>query len=100
MKLERYFLLMILFFLSVQVYAQQKTVTITGAIIEEGTNQPVEQATVRLLGSKDSSMVGGVASSKNGTFTLRNIKPGNYLLHGRNEYCRPLCKRDKLGFMA
>ena len=94
MKLERYFLLMILFFLSVQVYAQQKTVTITGAIIEEGTNQPVEQATVRLLGSKDSSMVGGVASSKNGTFTLRNIKPGNYLLHvsfiGFNDLYQPL----------
>ena len=34
----------------------QKGVDITGTVIEEGTNEPIEQATVRLLSVKDSSM--------------------------------------------
>lgn len=50
-------------------------------MIEEGTNEPIEQATVRLLSVKDSSMIGGVATSRNGSFMLKNIKNGSYLLH-------------------
>ena len=59
----------------------QKGVDITGTVIEEGTNEPIEQATVRLLSVKDSSMIGGVATSRNGGFVLKNIKNGSYLLH-------------------
>ena len=59
----------------------QKGVDITGTVIEEGTNEPIEQATVRLLSVKDSSMIGGVATSRNGSFMLKNIKNGSYLLH-------------------
>ena len=46
----------------------QKGVDITGTVIEEGTNEPIEQATVRLLSVKDSSMIGGIATSRNGSF--------------------------------
>ncbi|MBR2497525.1 MAG: carboxypeptidase-like regulatory domain-containing protein, partial [Parabacteroides sp.] len=66
--------------LATSTFAQQG-VEITGAVIEKRTNEPIEQATVRLLGEKDSSMIGGVATSRNGRFTLKNIKKGNYLLH-------------------
>lgn len=59
----------------------QKGVDITGTVIEEGTNEPIEQATVRLLSVKDSSMIGGIATSRNGSFMLKNIKNGSYLLH-------------------
>nr|WP_277464453.1 TonB-dependent receptor [Parabacteroides sp. PF5-6] len=52
-----------------------------GTIVEEGTNTPVEQATVRLLNVKDSTLINGVASEKNGNFTLKNVPSGNYLLH-------------------
>ena len=41
----------------------QKGVDITGTVIEEGTNEPIEQATVRLLSVKDRSMIGGIAVS-------------------------------------
>ncbi len=56
-------------------------VGITGIVVEEGSGIPVEQATVRLLTGRDSTFVGGVASGKNGSFTLKDIRPGNYLLH-------------------
>ena len=80
MKSGRYFFILFLILLSMPAYAQ-KGVDITGTVIEEGTNEPIEQATVRLLSVKDSSMIGGVATSRNGSFMLKNIKNGSYLLH-------------------
>ena len=68
----------------------QKGVDITGTVIEEGTNEPIEQATVRLLSVKDSSMIGGIATSRNGSFMLKNIKNGSYLLHVSFVGCDPL----------
>ena len=80
MKSGRYFFILFLILLIMPAYAQ-KGVDITGTVIEEGTNEPIEQATVRLLSVKDSSMIGGVATSRNGGFVLKNIKNGSYLLH-------------------
>lgn len=80
MKSGRYFFILFLILLTMPAYAQ-KGVDITGTVIEEGTNEPIEQATVRLLSVKDSSMIGGVATSRNGSFILKNIKNGSYLLH-------------------
>ena len=59
----------------------QKRASISGRIIEESTKLPIEQATVRLLNPQDSSMVRGVASGKDGRFSLVRIRPGSYLLH-------------------
>lgn len=81
MKLGRYFLWLFLILFSLPTFAQQGGVDVTGTVIEEGNNEPIEQATVRLLNVKDSTMVGGVASSRNGNFTLKGIKTGSYLLH-------------------
>lgn len=67
--------------LPVGVFAQQARVSITGQVVEQGSEQPIEQATVRLLSVKDSTFVGGVASAANGNFSLTNIRPGSYLLH-------------------
>ncbi|MDR0758169.1 MAG: TonB-dependent receptor [Tannerella sp.] len=72
--------LLFLFFtllLSVPVFGQ---VEIRGTVIEQSSKEPVEQATIRLLNAKDSVFVQGVASSKNGSFSLKNVKAGNYLL--------------------
>lgn len=81
MKSGRYFLSLFLILFSLPAFAQRGGVEITGTVVEEGNNEPIEQATVRLLNVKDSTMVGGVASSRNGQFTLKGIKAGNYLLH-------------------
>lgn len=63
------------------LFAQQSGVDVTGIVVEEGSGTPIEQATVRLLHVKDSALVRGVASSRNGGFTLKNVKPGSYLLN-------------------
>ena len=80
MKTRNYLFILFFIILTTSAYAQ-RSIEITGTIIEKSTNEPIEQATVRLLGEKDSSMIGGVATSRNGYFTLKNIKKGNYLLH-------------------
>ena len=72
-------LLMILF--SPMAFAQQSGVNVTGSVVEQGNDTPIEQATVRLLNVKDSAMVRGVVSARNGSFTLKNVKKGSYLLH-------------------
>ncbi len=55
--------------------------SLSGRVVEKSTNQPIEQATVRLLQATDSSMVRGVASGKNGDFTLVRVRPGHYILN-------------------
>lgn len=72
-------LLMILF--SPMAFAQQSGVNVTGSVVEQGSDTSIEQATVRLLNVKDSAMVRGVVSARNGSFTLKNVKKGSYLLH-------------------
>lgn len=72
-------LLMILF--SPMAFAQQSGVNVTGSVVEQGSDTPIEQATVRLLNVKDSAMVRGAVSARNGSFTLKNVKKGSYLLH-------------------
>lgn len=72
-------LLMILF--SPMAFAQQSGVNVTGSVVEQGSDTPIEQATVRLLNVKDSAMVRGVVSARNGSFFMKNVKKGSYLLH-------------------
>lgn len=82
MKSGRILLVLFLSIFTFSVFAQQqKSVEITGVVVEEGNNIPIEQATIRLLSVKDSTFIGGVASSQNGNFTLKNVRPGDYLLN-------------------
>lgn len=74
---KHFFLLAFLLF-SISTVAQ---VDVKGTIIEEQSKEAIEQATVRLLNMKDSSMVNGTVSSRNGAFMLRSVKEGNYILH-------------------
>ena len=81
MRLGKWLLWLCLAAFSPAIFAQQSGVEIKGTIVEQGSNAPIEQATVRLLSVTDSAMVRGVVSSKNGAFSLKNVKKGNYLLH-------------------
>jgi hypothetical protein len=60
---------------------QNKQIEIKGTIIEQSTQQPVESAAVRLLSGSDSTMKAGVVSNQKGVFIIRNVQPGDYLLH-------------------
>lgn len=54
--------------------------TITGTLIDNGDNSPVRSATVALLKTDSSRTNIETLSGANGSFTLRNVSPGNYLL--------------------
>ena len=77
------FLLLTLAFFPVEAFSQQNRtrVEVTGAVIEQGSNLPVGQATVRLLSARDSTLTGGVVSTNDGKFSIRNVASGDYLLH-------------------
>ena len=65
---------------SITAMGQGKT-TVTGTVIENGTNEIVAAATVRLLKTTpDSSMVTGVATNMRGVFTLKDVTRGKYVL--------------------
>ena len=81
MKSGKCLLLLLMILFSPMAFAQQSGVNVTGSVVEQGSDTPIEQATVRLLNVKDSAMVRGVVSARNGSFTLKNVKKGSYLLH-------------------
>ncbi|MDH6341745.1 hypothetical protein M2480_000798 [Parabacteroides sp. PFB2-12] len=87
MKAGRYLLLMILLVASAAAYSQGQSrrsnvsVEVKGQVVEAGTGEAVEQATVRLLNVRDSSMVAGVATERNGYFSLKNVPSGVYMVH-------------------
>ena len=74
---KRFLFLCSFLLLSLSAIAQ---VEIKGTVIEESNKEPIEQATIRLLNVKDSTFISGVVSSKNGAFSIKNVKKGNYLL--------------------
>lgn len=81
MKSGKCLLMLLMILVSPMAFAQQSGVNVTGSVVEQGSDTPIEQATVRLLNVKDSAMVRGVVSARNGSFTLKNVKKGSYLLH-------------------
>ncbi len=56
------------------------TGNITGTVIDQQTQKPVEYANVVLYNTKDSSMVNGTVTTPEGTFQLQKVKEGNYYL--------------------
>ncbi|MDR2495785.1 MAG: outer membrane beta-barrel protein [Tannerellaceae bacterium] len=85
MQKSNFLVLLLILLSAVPAMAQQRSgasgVEIRGTIIEKSNREPVEQATVRLLTVKDSTFIIGAASERNGSFSLRNVRPGNYLMH-------------------
>ena len=51
---------------------------IKGAIADEGTNEPVQFATVSIFNAADSSLVTGAVCDDQGTFTIPKIEDGTY----------------------
>jgi hypothetical protein len=103
MRFRKGFLLLICVFMmtSVSVLAQRGNqqsrtgaVEVKGVVLEEETKIPVEQATIRLLNVTDSTLINGVITTRNGSFSIKNVAPGTYLLSvtfvGFAPYYQPL----------
>lgn len=54
--------------------------TISGMVKDKSDNTPLEQVGIRLLSVKDSTLIAGATTNRNGYFTLSQIKPGNYII--------------------
>lgn len=66
--------------ISGHMQAQKRIIAVTGQVVEQGTQMPVEAATVQLLALPDSSQAAGHTTDKDGRFRLPLVKPGDYLL--------------------
>jgi outer membrane receptor protein involved in Fe transport len=84
MELKRAFSLLAFYMfllLSVNSIAQTANISgeITGKVLDE-KKQAFPYATVSILNAKDSSIVKGTLTADNGTFEIKNLKEGNYLV--------------------
>ncbi|MEN9907447.1 MAG: hypothetical protein RLZZ540_588 [Bacteroidota bacterium] len=59
---------------------QAQHTTIKGIVVEKQNHFPLEFASVAILKQADSTLVAGVLTQKNGTFTMPKIDTGNYVL--------------------
>lgn len=74
-------LFLLLSVLSLQpVIAQRADGSIKGKLIDSTSKQPVADATVSVISARDSSLASFTLSSKQGTFEIKNLLPGDYKL--------------------
>lgn len=77
--MKKTLLLLLLCATILQSRAQSKF-NVSGIVIDKNTSEAVMSATVRVLSLPDSAMVTGVATSANGSFSIKNVKKGKYAL--------------------
>ncbi|WKN43372.1 TonB-dependent receptor domain-containing protein [Tunicatimonas pelagia] len=65
-------------FFSFAVFAQQTI--LSGQVLDESSQEPLEYATVGLCSPQDSSVLEGTVTRADGAFVLADVKPGTYLL--------------------
>jgi len=81
MKLKAFSFFIVLLFCSVLSYSQETTATIiTGQVIDEFTESPVENAIVKLVSVKDSTQVNSRVTDFDGKFEISAKTTGNYYL--------------------
>jgi outer membrane receptor protein involved in Fe transport len=62
------------------LFAQQKSVTISGEILDKSIGSALPYVTVLLKTEKDGLFISGTISDESGRFSLSNITPGDYEL--------------------
>lgn len=80
MTIQKLFLLIGAWLMTMLAMAQSSG-SISGKIVEEGTEEGVPMATVRLLKKADSTFVTGKATDVNGKFAITGIANGSYIVH-------------------
>ena len=88
------FTLICLFLFPFAVIAQKTAVNVSGTIKDKVSNEALSYVNIVLKKSADSSFVTGTISDENGSFTISDTKPGDYLLEvkyvGYVKYISPL----------
>jgi uncharacterized surface anchored protein len=71
-------------FLSITLFSQ--SVKISGAVNDPNESKPVKNAVIALLTPKDSILYKFTRTDAAGNFTLKDIKPGKYILMTTHPY--------------
>ncbi len=66
--------------LQISNYAAAQQAVLTGMVIDEISEEPLEYATVGLCQTRDSTILAGAVTLADGTFMVENVTPGTYLL--------------------
>ncbi len=77
--MKRLFILFSIISISIAGFAQSKG-QITGRVMDAEFNEPIQEANVRVLQQKDSTYVNGVATNRDGRFSI-NLPFGAYIVH-------------------
>ncbi len=75
--MRKLIVLMVFAFLGV---ATVKAVTLLGTVSDAGTGEALIQASVRVLASRDSSVVKGAVTNTSGRFRIEGVKAGKYIV--------------------
>lgn len=75
--MKKSILTLLLTTISLLVIGQSK---VSGTLVDDTENAPIDFATVAIYKQIDSSLVAGSVTSSQGIFTLQNLKSGNYYL--------------------
>lgn len=74
------YLLIFALIISSAVFSQPQIGKISGTVLDKKTNSPIEGADVVIYREKDSSMVKGTSTDKNGAFMLEELTPGRFYI--------------------
>lgn len=87
-------LLLVSTLLSLCYVSMAQTVKLGGKALDANTGKPVEFASVVLLHPEDSSVVTGMYTQPDGSFTFKEVHPGDYVLRitflGYNSLLKPI----------
>lgn len=61
-------------------HAQRNTVALKGKLVDTATQKPIEDATISVLNTKDSSFTSFTISNKQGLFEIRGVWAGSYIV--------------------
>ncbi|NLV53621.1 MAG: TonB-dependent receptor [Bacteroidales bacterium] len=88
---KRIFLTMILSFVTFLTYAQSD---LKGKVIDSGNGEVLIASTVRVMSTDTTKMITGAATLSDGTFNIKKVKDGKYLLKvsyvGYEDFYRPI----------
>ena len=75
-----FFTVLSLILFSVQtLWAQNRPIVVTGIVVEQGSQQPLEFATVKLINPETEELIAGTATGLDGSFTLES-KASNFAI--------------------
>ncbi|MEM1218687.1 MAG: TonB-dependent receptor [Bacteroidota bacterium] len=75
MKTNFFTVLSLILFSTQSLWAQNRPIVVTGIVVEQSSQQPLEFATVKLVNPETDDLIAGTATGLDGSFTLESKTP-------------------------